>query len=118
MSTPRILIVDDDPLTVRLLCELVIRSFEDVKVDGTDSPMTALEYAKTTPYSAVLTDFVMPGMDGLQLAVGIRAIQPTLPILMVSGSAADREPSHPVLFALLRKPLDIKAVLEALRSAL
>ena len=118
MDTLRILIVDDDPLTVRLLCELVIRYFKDVRVDGTDCPSTALEYAKATTYSAVLTDFVMPGMDGLQLAAGIHAIQPTVPILLISGSAAVQEPSHPALFRFLRKPLDIAAVLDALRSAL
>ena len=118
MARLRILIVDDDALTVRLLSELVIRSFMDVQVDGTDCPRTALEYAKTTPYSAVLTDFVMPGMDGLQLAAGIHAIQPSVPILLLSGSPAVLERSHPAVFTLLRKPLDIEATREALRSAL
>ena len=65
MTTPRLLIVDDDLLTVQLLCELAARYFSEVPVDGTDSPLTALEYAKTTEYSAVLTDLVMPGTDGL-----------------------------------------------------
>jgi two-component system C4-dicarboxylate transport response regulator DctD len=118
MARLRILIVDDDALTVRLLCELVIRYFRDVQVDGTACPRTALEYAKTTEYSAVLTDFVMPGINGLQLAAGIHAMQPTVPILMISGSLEVLEHSHPPIFTLLRKPLDIEAILGALRSAL
>ena len=118
MTTPRLLIVDDDLLTVRLLCELAARYFSEVPVDGTDSPLTALEYAKTTEYSAVLTDLVMPGTDGLQLTAAIHAIQPNVPIIIMTGSPEAVEQSRPGAFALLCKPLDIHAVLKTLQSAL
>jgi DNA-binding NtrC family response regulator len=118
MATPRLLIVDDDPVTVHLLCEVATRYFGDMQVDGTDCPLTALEYAKTTEYSVVLTDFIMPGIDGLQLAAGIHATHPNIPIVIMSGAVGALEHCRPGVFALLRKPLDIALVLETLQSAL
>ncbi len=50
-----------------------------------DSGQAALEIARTQHIDLVVSDYVMPGMTGLQLAEELHKSEPSLPILLVSG---------------------------------
>ena len=117
MNRHRVLIVDDDPATLEVLTVILRRTLKDLQVEGTHSPMIALERVQTTQYDAVLTDLRMPGMDGLQLASHIHAIQPNTPVILITG-AVDVQPPSGNIFAWLPKPLDIDALLTTLEDAL
>lgn len=69
----------------------------------------------TTPFSMVITDVVMPRMDGLELARRIRAVDTTLPIAVMT-TVEDRETMKLALQAgvneFLSKPFDLKALME------
>jgi DNA-binding NtrC family response regulator len=118
MNKSSVLIVDDDPVMLEVLCEFLKRSLADVQVDATDSPNTALHHATSNHYSAVVTDVTMPGMSGLELASKILAMRPDTPIVFISGAAHALETCRSHAFACLRKPFDIETFLDTVRSAL
>jgi CheY-like chemotaxis protein len=84
-----ILVVDDDPMVrasiVRALTELGYQTGE--AVDG-ESALAALRAAERP--MLVILDYVMPGMDGAEVAREIAAFDPDLPIVFSTGHAALR----------------------------
>ena len=68
------------------------------------------------PFDLLLTDVVMPGKNGPQLAVELQALQPALPVLFMSGCVGDlRLPETAVL---LEKPFSLAALVETVRRQL
>jgi two-component system response regulator (stage 0 sporulation protein F) len=84
-----ILVVDDDmqvrATIVRALIELGYRAGE--AVDG-EAALAAIHAAERP--SLVILDYVMPGMDGAEVARRIAAIDPDLPVIFSTGHAALR----------------------------
>jgi two-component system, NarL family, capsular synthesis sensor histidine kinase RcsC len=101
----KVLVIDDAPRLRDLLVEfLTLLGHEsDEAADGAEG------LARFDPlvHQAVLTDFIMPGLTGLEVAEGIRARGCTTPIVMISGHAEPddqrRAGEAGVLF--MRKPL-------------
>lgn len=85
----RILLVEDDSAVLGVTARILERlGYQAV---GVQSPEEALERvrADSSPFDLVVTDMVMPGMNGRELASRIRAILPDVPILFVSGYSHD-----------------------------
>jgi signal transduction histidine kinase/DNA-binding response OmpR family regulator len=81
-----ILFVDDDPLIAMSTTEML----EDLghRVIGASSGFHALDIIKSErPIDLMVTDHVMPGMTGIELAAASRAVRPALPILLATGYA-------------------------------
>ena len=81
-----ILFVDDDPLIAMSTTEML----EDLghHVIGATSGLHALDILKSEqPLDLMMTDHVMPGMTGLELAAATREVRPSLPILLATGYA-------------------------------
>ena len=81
----RLLVVDDEPL-VRLGTAEMLRD-EGYQVDEADCAETALAFAPFDRFDCVVTDYLMPGLNGVELAHRIKADRPALPILLLSGFA-------------------------------
>lgn len=105
---PVVLVVDDESVIADTLSEILNRSGYTAiaEYDG-DS---ALETALLMPPEMVITDVVLPGMSGIELAITIRRIFPDCKIILFSGQAstadllaAARQDGHH--FTLLNKPL-------------
>jgi two-component system, cell cycle sensor histidine kinase and response regulator CckA len=117
----RVLVVEDEAavraLTVRLLREHGFSVLE--AADG----RAGLECCVEThgELDLLVTDVVMPAMSGAELVAQVRVLQPTLPVLYVSGYAGDVMPgaSRPEDGAqLLQKPFSREALLRAVDEAL
>jgi len=82
---PSILIVDDEP---GLLASLVM-AFETqgYRSAGAASAAEALDVLRGTPFDVILTDLVMPGMDGLSLMDRVHADFPDMIIILMTGGA-------------------------------
>ncbi|MCF7920717.1 MAG: sigma-54 dependent transcriptional regulator [Candidatus Cloacimonetes bacterium] len=80
----RILIVDDDRYTLELLNEFLSEYY---MVEQSLSGEKALEMVNSSDYQMVITDLMMPGMDGLELIGKIKDKRDDLPIFVISGSA-------------------------------
>ena len=88
---PHILFVDDNPD----ICELVQLVLQSVgfRVSTTDSIAAALQLAASERFDALLLDYWMPDLTGIELCRRIRAFDQNTPILICSGAVteADRE---------------------------
>jgi CheY-like chemotaxis protein len=82
--TPRahLLVVDDNAAVREVWCESLILLGYDV-MPAKDAA-EALALFDAAPFDAVLTDFLMPGMSGCQLAEAIRA-RSSVPVIMITG---------------------------------
>ena len=81
-----ILFVDDDPLIAMSTTEML----EDLghRVIGVSSGLHALDIIRSgQQIDLMVTDHVMPGMTGLELAAASRQLRPSLPILLATGYA-------------------------------
>lgn len=83
-SEPILLLVDDDPLVRESLGEILADGAYPVITAG--SGEEALERLAAYPAVVLLiTDIMMPGMDGQALATAARMVRPDLRVLFLSG---------------------------------
>ncbi|MGD9251971.1 MAG: response regulator [Desulfobacterales bacterium] len=81
----RILIVDDDPKNVKLMCGMLNR--EDYELwTAADGP-SALERVQESPLDLILLDVMMPGMDGYEVTRRLKAGDETkaIPIILITA---------------------------------
>ena len=105
---PVVLVVDDESVIADTLAEILSRSgYTGIAEYDGDS---ALETALLTPPEMLITDVVLPGMTGIELAISVRRIFPDCKIILFSGQASTadllasaRADGHH--FTLLNKPL-------------
>ena len=108
----RILFVDDEQDILDVLAiEFSAAGFEVLAVA---SGGAAVKAAQRCRFDVAVTDFKMPGMDGLQLSRNLREIDPDLPIVMATGYAPDSVPLRPNeegIDRVIRKPFSLEEVL-------
>jgi CheY-like chemotaxis protein len=81
----RILVVDDEEALVRLFTEsLTELGYTTVSFTASAAALDAF-LADPVRFDAVITDQSMPGTSGTELIRKVRALRPTIPILLVSG---------------------------------
>src|SRR5689334_21178008 len=78
-----VLIVDDDPDFLQVVCDLLQTKVGEVRTDTADSTAAALRLAQHTDYDLIISDIRMPEMDGLALARRISECRPNTPIVLV-----------------------------------
>lgn len=79
----RVLVVDDDD-DVRLGLELLARSL-GVEVQAAANGEEALDLLRMSPPHLLLSDITMPGISGMELLRRVRAEQPQIRVLMITG---------------------------------
>ena len=113
-----VLVVDDERVIADSMTEILKRSgFNAVcAYDG----LSALELALRVNPDFVVTDVVMPRMNGVQLAIAIRKAMPATEILLLSGQAGITDiveggRKEGYLFELIAKPIHPEKLLQRLR---
>ena len=117
----RILVVDDEPAVLHIARRYL--EMLDYTVDGYTEPAAALDAFTRSPtsYHLVLTDYSMPGINGVELAQRIRTIQPGIPIILCTGfgGAVDENAIRLVGIAeLVNKPYQKQTIAAAIAKAL
>jgi two-component system response regulator FlrC len=120
MATPlRVLVVDDDPgMRDGMAMSLKRSGFFAEQARGGEE---ALRMVRPGAFDAVVTDLRMPGMDGLQLTARLKAVDPGLPVLLITafGSLESaREAMRLGAFDFLSKPFSPDELITALNKAL
>ena len=113
----RVLLCEDDAAVSRMTRQLLERG--GYRVTETNTPGDALELLRDQSFDLLLTDVVMPGMNGKELAVQARMFVPNLPILFVSGYTAGLLTAHGVRMEdlhFLRKPFQSRELLERVQA--
>ncbi len=113
VTSARVLIVDDDPAT-RLLYSINLELEGLLVLEAADG-RHGLARARVERPDLVLTDVMMPGLDGFQLAEALRRDERTrgIPVIFLSGeTTAGNEARARQLGALayVTKPLDVRAL--------
>jgi len=116
---PSILIVDDEP---GLLSSLVMAfAAEGYRSAGASSAAEALDALRDAPCDVLLTDLVLPGIHGNELAERLRERWPALRVIVMSGYAPDVAVRQGVLTGSVRfleKPFDMETLAREVRAAL
>ncbi len=84
----RILVIDDDPVLLRSLCDILLQDGHVVVAatggrQGIDHARAAV--AAGQPFSAVITDLGMPHVDGRQVARELKELAPQMPVILLTG---------------------------------
>jgi len=116
-----VLLVEDES-TVRLMAQLMLEKI-GYSVLVAASPQEALEKCRSTQMriDCLLTDVIMPGMNGVELSVAVRALYPGIGIVYMSGYSSDMIAHHGVLeqgVIFLQKPFDVITLTEKIRQSL
>ena len=111
----RILVVDDHRMVANSLLEVF--KLEGYEAEAAYSGAEALDMVKKGHFDWVLSDIRMPEMDGIELCRAIKALQPELPvILMTAYSELVDEALKAGAVATLTKPLDTNLLLSLFSS--
>ena len=112
----RILIADDQKSVGTTLAALVTQCRHEV-VEVVSSGLEAIQaYTRHQP-DVVLMDYWMPRLNGATACRTILARYPNAQIILISGSAIEREVSDSGAVAVLRKPVQLEALYAALYAA-
>jgi DNA-binding NtrC family response regulator len=115
----RIVVADDDPASLEGLRALL--AAWGYEVETAPDGRAALEKVSEVHPSAVITDLVMPTMNGLELLNVLHEEEPTLPVILLTAHGNLnhlRDAAQQGAFAYLRKPVDVLKLKTVLASAL
>lgn len=79
----KILVVDDDEQMREDVTEILVR--EGYNVSNVGSGEEALKRIKEEDFDVILTDFVMPGIDGMEVLRQSKRLKPAIRVIMVTG---------------------------------
>ena len=118
-ARPTVLLVDDDAkvrASIRRLLEQL--EYRVVEAEDADSAL-ALIASASTPTDLVLTDIVLQGMDGRELAVRLSIEHPGVRLLLMSGHSADTmQLKEDEVAKFLHKPVSLEALAARVAAAL
>jgi CheY-like chemotaxis protein len=113
-AVPVLLVVDDDGM-VRSVIARVLRQQGYEVLEAVDAE-GALSVLGNHPgrVGAVLTDDLMPGMSGRELAAVVARVYPGVPVVLMSGYGRDSDAGPPSnsVSAMLPKPFSLRGLLE------
>ncbi len=112
-ESPHILVVDDERPIVDLLCMLLEE--EGFRVTGATSGHGAAEVMRTRPPDLMLTDVMMPGMTGFDLAELATVVHPDVRVVLMSAAV---DASAVRGFPFIAKPFDLGSVLDTIEAEL
>jgi CheY-like chemotaxis protein len=117
----KIIVIDDEALIAETVVEILTQEgFDAVSVS---SGFSAIELAKELRPAIILSDVIMPGLNGIETGIKIREIVPNCKIVLFSGQAATvdllenaRKQGH--RFEILAKPIKPEHLIGVIRSNL
>lgn len=114
-----ILIAEDEPTVRAFIARALTLSGHEATV--AEDGQRALEALADQPFDLLLSDIVMPEMDGIALALKAASEWPDMRILLMSGYAQERQRAHNLdvlAHAVLPKPFDLATLRDTVDAAL
>lgn len=117
----RVLMVDDDPTILFLLTQYLAQFEPEFQLTGCSSASEAMVLSQTQTFDLLITDYLMPGLNGLQLVSALRERQPELKFILVTGLMeevpADELSAIP-LIGFIPKPFTLDLVSKVVRAVI
>ena len=117
----KILIIEDEKAIRNVLSNIVIEEDKNHEVDTAENGLDGFQMLTQNTYDLVLCDIKMPKMDGIELLEKAIAIQPELPIVMISGHGdldTAVESIKKGAFDYISKPPDLNRLIHTIRNGL
>ena len=111
-SVPRQLLVIDDDTSYRNTIGLLLRTLGHAVAEA-ESGSAGLALLRQQPVDLVMTDLMMLGLTGWDVARLVKAVHPRLPVVLVTGCAETIPPDQPErtwVDAILAKPCGVEAM--------
>ncbi len=90
------LVVDNEPSFVELTAETIERTDGSIVVEAATSGEEALEALEAGSIDCIVSDYEMPGMDGLELLEAVRGRDPDLPFILFTGRGSEEIASEAI----------------------
>lgn len=115
----RILLAEDEAAVSAFVTRALVNDGHEVKAvpDG----FAAVAALAAEPYDLLLTDIVMPGLDGIALALKASQDYPAMRILLMTGYAAERQRAHnltALVHRVINKPFTLAEICAAVAEEL
>lgn len=119
-KSPYVLVADDERTIASTLVQILIASGFDAR--AVYSGENAVESAKALAPDVLITDVVMPGINGIEAAINIQSFAPGCRIILFSGQAStadllERAEAKGYRFEILTKPVHPQVLLDQLGAA-
>jgi CheY-like chemotaxis protein len=115
----RILVAEDDQPVQSFVCRAL--SHKGHGVTAVDDGLQALEALDEAEFDLLITDIVMPGLDGIGLALKVARDRPDLPVLLMTGYSAERQRAHnleELICRVITKPFTLEQICRAAEKTL
>ena len=118
---PSILIVDDEDMVITSL-RAYLRLETDYHVEGITDPDDASKYLEQNAVDVVVSDYLMPKMNGIQLLARAKQFQPEATRVLLTGHADKQSAIQAInevgLFQYVEKPWDNTQLLMVIRNGI
>ena len=116
-----IIIVDDEEMVLKSLGSFLMLE-TDYHVETFTSAQQALDYLRDNPIDLVISDYLMPEMDGISFLAEVRQIKPEVPRIILTGYADKENAIKAInevgLFQYIEKPWDNEDLRIIIRNGL
>lgn len=106
-----ILVVDDDRMNRELISRALRKDGHQV-VEACDGAL-ALQILQAITFDLIITDFVMPKLNGIKFVQQLHSIQPRTPVIFITGYLSvisDKDILNHVVVEILPKPFELGAL--------
>ena len=117
----KFLIVDDEENLVFFLRRTLLLEFPESQIDAAYSGEEGLSRMAEQNYDLIIADLRMPGVDGLDLIKGVRYLDSTVPIILMTGYGSEslkEEATRLGVGHYVDKPFDMEELLEIVNQLL
>lgn len=117
----RVLVVDDEEHVLFILHGALVKLGNCCEIVAASDSMSALEQARQQHFDLLLTDLLMPGLDGVALTEQVRALYPGIVVIWMTayGSADLLEQAERLgIYGCLDKPVEVSDIRSMVRRAL
>jgi response regulator RpfG family c-di-GMP phosphodiesterase len=116
---PTVLLVDDEDMVITSI-KAFLQLDTDFDIQGFTDPEAAARYATENPVDVVVSDYLMPKMNGIELLGRIKEVQPETSRVLLTGHADKQSAIQAInqvaLFQYLEKPWDNAQLLLVVKS--
>lgn len=117
----RILVVDDEAPIRQFVARALTHAGDRYQVETAEDGLDALGVLSRDRFDLLVTDIVMPGLDGIELALKVAKDYPHMTILMMTGYATEKQRAYGLdhlIHKIVSKPFSLKQICAAVREAL
>lgn len=118
---PRVVIVDDEEMVITSI-RAFLQMETEYEVNGFTRPEEAVKHMEATPVDVVVSDYLMPKMNGIQFLAKAKQLQPEAARVLLTGHADKQSAIVAIndvgLYQYLEKPWDNAQLLLVIQSAI